>query len=303
MKVSVMITTYNLEKYIARALDSVLMQDEDFQILVGDDGSDDDTVRIIRQYQKKYPDIIQLFSMPRTAGEKYDKIERAAANRMNLWAHAGGEYCCFLDGDDYYTDSHRLKKMTAVLDDSANADCIMCAHNLLIHEEDTGAESVLCSAKRKRKLSVKDYWPLMFIQANGLMFRNIYRTHKPEGAIEKRFDDNIITFYLFSLGKMYYLPECMGAYSQVSTSTWHEADELSKAIINFCEIALELEISPKSKKYILARHYKDIYYLAKQNINLSGEDTTLVLKYLPDSLWYYCLAKIKRVILKIFKLY
>jgi len=54
MKVSVLITTYNLEKYIAGTLDSVLNQKTDFEyeILVGDDGSSDNTVDIVRAYQE-----------------------------------------------------------------------------------------------------------------------------------------------------------------------------------------------------------------------------------------------------------
>ena len=61
-KVSVFMITYNHEKYIAEALDSILMQktDFDFDIVIGEDCSTDATRRIVLEYSRKYPDKIKL---------------------------------------------------------------------------------------------------------------------------------------------------------------------------------------------------------------------------------------------------
>ena len=55
IKLSVLITTYNLEKYVAETLDSVLNQKTDYiyEVLVGDDGSSDKTVEIVKKYQER----------------------------------------------------------------------------------------------------------------------------------------------------------------------------------------------------------------------------------------------------------
>ena len=62
-KLSVILITYNHEKYIEKALDSVLSQVTDFpfEIVIGDDCSPDDTKNIIREYRDKYPDIKQKY--------------------------------------------------------------------------------------------------------------------------------------------------------------------------------------------------------------------------------------------------
>lgn len=61
--ISVCITTYNHEKFLAQALDSVLMQQGDFvlEVLVGEDGSSDNTAHIVRDYAVRYPDTVRAF--------------------------------------------------------------------------------------------------------------------------------------------------------------------------------------------------------------------------------------------------
>lgn len=58
--VSVCIITYNQEKYIAQAIESVLAQQCNFkyELIIGEDCSKDRTREIVRQYAEKYPDII-----------------------------------------------------------------------------------------------------------------------------------------------------------------------------------------------------------------------------------------------------
>jgi glycosyltransferase involved in cell wall biosynthesis len=55
MKLTVIVLAYNAEKYIAEALDSILMQKVNFsyEILIGNDGSSDGTVEILKEYEKK----------------------------------------------------------------------------------------------------------------------------------------------------------------------------------------------------------------------------------------------------------
>jgi len=63
VKVSVSITAYNHEKFIAQAIESVLMQETDFdyEIIIGEDDSTDRTREIVKAYYEKYPEKIRLF--------------------------------------------------------------------------------------------------------------------------------------------------------------------------------------------------------------------------------------------------
>lgn len=113
IKVSVSIITYNHEEYIAQAIDSVLAQEHDYpiEIIIGDDHSSDRTPVILKEYQKKYPDLIQLILHPRD----YDDIPGRINNTTNL-LNCRGEYIAMLDGDDYWKSTDKLKRQIEFLD-------------------------------------------------------------------------------------------------------------------------------------------------------------------------------------------
>ncbi len=259
IKLSVLITTYNLEAYIRQTLESVVRQEYDggYEILVGDDGSSDATVRIVNEYSEKYPGLIRVFVREREEGVSYSKIERASLNRIMLLEEAKGEYISFLDGDDFYTDDHRLKRLSDILDDPANADCSMAAHNLKLYYED-GHEFPLCRAKKERKIGIDGYWKLMFLQSGALMFRKGDISDISAGKLKYDYDDNLITFRQFLKGKMYYLPECMASYRQIEASSWNSMDEAAHAYVNLISMGMEKTLAPQYKKLINIRHYPDI---------------------------------------------
>ena len=61
-RLTVIMPTFNKEKYISQALDSVLMQETNYiyQVIVADDCSSDKTISIVKSYQQKHPNKIQL---------------------------------------------------------------------------------------------------------------------------------------------------------------------------------------------------------------------------------------------------
>lgn len=115
MKVSVCITAYNHEKYIAQALDSVLMQqtDFDFEILVGEDQSSDSTRDIVVNYKSRHPEI-RLFLHDYPAD--YIRVN-GRKNFLHNLANANGKYIALLDGDDFWTDPQKLQKQVNFLDE------------------------------------------------------------------------------------------------------------------------------------------------------------------------------------------
>ncbi len=103
MKVSVLIPTYNRRDYIVSAVESVLAQDfSDFEIIVVDDGSTDDTAERLRPYESR----IRLI---RTANHG-----PALARNVAMLA-ARGEYVAYLDSDDLYYP-YKLGLQAALLD-------------------------------------------------------------------------------------------------------------------------------------------------------------------------------------------
>lgn len=93
IKVSVIIPVYNSEKYLRQCLDSVINQTlKDIEIICIDDGSTDQSVAILEEYQLKDPRIEILHQQHSSAG----------VARNNGMAVSNGKYLVFWDSDDYY---------------------------------------------------------------------------------------------------------------------------------------------------------------------------------------------------------
>lgn len=96
-KISVLIITYNQEKVISRALDSLIAQkDYLYEICVNDDKSTDGTFAVLQEYQSKYPDLIK----PLVNKENLFIF----ANTEASWKRAGGDLIYQLAGDDAVND-------------------------------------------------------------------------------------------------------------------------------------------------------------------------------------------------------
>jgi glycosyltransferase involved in cell wall biosynthesis len=128
-KLSVLLVTYNHEKYIRQALDGVMMQetDFDFEIVVADDYSQDSTLAIIEEYAR---DNLNLRVLPteRNAG-----ITR---NYQRGFAACRGEYVAVLEGDDFWISPTKLESSVAFLEQ--HPECAFCFHRFLMHDEASG---------------------------------------------------------------------------------------------------------------------------------------------------------------------
>ncbi len=94
MLFSILVPVYNSEKYLKECFESVLLQSEqDFELVLVDDGSTDSGGQICDRYQAQYPDLVRVIHQP-NAG-------LILARRAGIRA-AKGDYCMFLDADDAY---------------------------------------------------------------------------------------------------------------------------------------------------------------------------------------------------------
>ena len=110
--VSICTRTYNLEKYVAEALDSFLMQETDFpfEIVIDDDCSIDGTVEIIKKYKEKFPNIINTNFLEKNIGLRRNLIKKMQ--------RAKGKYIAPCDGDDYWTDPLNIQKHVDFLEEN-----------------------------------------------------------------------------------------------------------------------------------------------------------------------------------------
>ena len=117
IKVSICCITFNQEEYISDALDSFLMQKTNFkyEIIIHDDASTDNTVKILKEYKQKYPDIIKLILQE---NNQYSLGEKVSVNAYNITT---GKYIAICEGDDYLTDENKLQIQVDYLE--GNKDC------------------------------------------------------------------------------------------------------------------------------------------------------------------------------------
>lgn len=115
-------TTYNHERFIADAIDSVLMQDVNFpwELVVGDDCSQDATRQILQDYALRYPGVIR----PLLHSTHHGMTANVAATHQAC----RGEYIAFLEGDDYWTDREKLKLQVAFME--RHPDCAVHHHRV-----------------------------------------------------------------------------------------------------------------------------------------------------------------------------
>ena len=115
--VSVCVTTYNHERYIAQAIESVLGQRTTFavEVVVGEDCSTDNTLAICREYEKNYPDRVRVVASESNIGMHHNYRRTIEACR--------GKYIAMLDGDDWFSDMDKLQIQVEQLEKSGAAMC------------------------------------------------------------------------------------------------------------------------------------------------------------------------------------
>ncbi len=162
-KVSVVTITYNQESYIAQAIDSVLMQecDFDFEYIIGDDASTDGTAKILRGYEHRHPERIRLVVHEENLG--------AQMNLAHVLGMCAGRYVALLDGDDYWTSPHKLQTQADFMD--ANPECALSHHGYSILRAGPQFQTCEAVSARARRSEIEDLLDANFIAACTVMYR------------------------------------------------------------------------------------------------------------------------------------
>lgn len=130
---SIIVATYNHEKYISKALDSILMQKVNFkyEVLIGEDCSTDNTAKVLKEYEKKVGDNFHFFYREKNTYKNLDVYP--LGNFGDLKLRSVGKYLIILEGDDYWTDENKLQKEVDFLE--ANPSYAGVAHNCILVDE------------------------------------------------------------------------------------------------------------------------------------------------------------------------
>lgn len=205
IKVSVCVITYKHAPYIRKCLDSILAQKVNFkyEIVVGEDCSQDGTREILLEYKEKYPDKIVLLLNEENMG--------ASRNGYNVKLHCQGKYHTSCEGDDFWVDDQKMQKQVDFLD--AHPEYIAVASNAVAVDVDgTHPKKQMFFWQVNKGYELKHFLRYgMVIHGNTMMFRNIMPYHD-ERFIKLRFaeptmGDVITRVLLYDKGKIFVLPD------------------------------------------------------------------------------------------------
>ncbi|HSC74750.1 MAG TPA: glycosyltransferase [Pseudomonadales bacterium] len=222
--ISVCITTYNHEKFIAQALDSVLMQRGHFtlEILVGEDGSTDGTANIVRDYAQRHPDVIRAFFHNPADKLFINGRQTGRKNFMNNLVSARGDYIALLDGDDYWLDERKLEKQLTFL--AANPAFVACCHAAIhVDENDVVQEGYMGHHDVKggaRDFTLRDVLQKNPVPTLSVLFRNPRLAQYPDLFNKTDMADWPLHMLNALQGDIHYMDEKMAAYRLHNAGVW-----------------------------------------------------------------------------------
>lgn len=222
-KISILIITYNHEKYIEECLDSIINQklEYDYEIIIGEDNSPDKSREILKKYERKYPNIITCIYRDENIG--------ACNNLYDILVKARGEYILIIEGDDYISNPQKLKKQVEMLDN--NTGIIGCYHivediqlNKLIR---TYPSSEILNTNKEKDLKspvellkmLRKFSFIGILHINSIMFRNTIdfsqQTIKEILTSTKMIGDILIQLILLQNGELKFLEEKMSVHRRI----------------------------------------------------------------------------------------
>lgn len=206
MKASVCVITYNHARFIAQALEGILSQqlDFDYEIVIGEDCSTDNTRDIVLEYGSRFPKKIRLLLSKKNLGMMPNFIQTIQACR--------GEYIALCEGDDYWTSPHKLQAQVDFLD--KHPEFTICSHNVWVKYENSSRPSAeWLGTGQKEILQLED----VLRDGSGgatcsLVFRNRIFGEFPDWYYNIAGGDWALQALCASRGKFRYMPGVMGVY-------------------------------------------------------------------------------------------
>lgn len=223
MKLSVIIVSYNEVDYIKQAVDSCLEQrfGYDYEIIIGDDGSDDGSIELIDKYSKEYPKLIRYFVMDRTNIQNIIPSIRVSNILREAFSLAEGEYIVVLSGDDFFDDKTKFQTHIEFLDN--NKRYIACYSDYQKIWNDGKCKEVNNKRIRWNPL----FWSYSYVHISCFIFRRTVLGN----ITERFFDDTGLIYAILKSGKCAHIPKVMFSYRQRDNSIMHKADQLELDIL------------------------------------------------------------------------
>ena len=234
MKISACIITYNHEAYIRECLDGAISQklNCNYEIIIGEDLSTDNTLKICKEYAEKYPKIVKILPREKNLG--------MISNWQSSIYSCQGEYIAICEGDDYWTDPLKLQKQVDFLE--ANKDYSLCFHNANVIYDDIITKSHLFTKLEDRFYTGVELFDNWLIPTASVLFRKeaLYSERYVEVCESSKilYADTPLFISASFCGKLFGFSETMSVYrKQAEGMTNNYLKNLFQVCIHYKEIA------------------------------------------------------------------
>lgn len=228
-KLSVCMITYNHENFIAQAIESVLMQEVnfDYEIVIGEDCSTDNTRNILLSYHNKFPDKIKLILHEHNVGGHENFIQTYKACK--------GEYLALLEGDDFWISPEKLQMQVDLME--KHPEFATCFHRVVAAVQDGDEYRIMRSthddfyeASGKRHFTLKDFLDFNFIPTGSTLFRNNLIKEFPSWIYDVTQVDWALQILYAQHGDIILIDELIGAYRIHPNGVWTSRDRYERNI-------------------------------------------------------------------------
>ncbi len=206
--VSIVCTNFNKGEWIRDAVESFLNQkcDFEYEIILIDDASTDNSPDIIREYESKYPDIIHAFYNKNNLGITKTWIKVCKKTR--------GKYIARCDGDDYWIDDNKLQKQVDVLEKNKQSKWCSTDYDLITPEGKLLNKSVFEQGLVKRSESYAEMLVTKGFTMSSTWLVDAKLMQEINGELDKSAADDTfnIQLDLFNRTKLTYIPEATVVY-------------------------------------------------------------------------------------------
>jgi len=254
LKLSVLINNFNYARYLGQCIDSVLSQDyPDFEIVVVDDGSTDDSRQIIAAYGDRIVSVL--------------KENGGQASSFNAgFAAASGDILFLLDADDAFLPG----KLTRIAEIYDRNEIDWCFDRVTINESDPPPAELQVTLFDKRETLRKGGFPSLPVPTSGLSFRRslLSQILPMSVATDVVLSDNYIKFAAAYLGRGAII-ETPLTFQRIHASNRYTGTNRAKTLRPRIMIATGLE---------LARRYDELQTLGKSLVAGGIAETTSLLK-------------------------
>lgn len=262
--VSICCATYNHVDYLEDALRGFIGQVTafPFEVILRDDASTDGTTAIVRDYAKRYPNIIRP-----VIEEKNRYVHGSPVNLTTMLSFARGEFFALCAGDDFWVCPTKLEKQVALL--RANARCVMCVAQTVegIYKEGALICASFISGNDKELQYFDEITRTYFHPSSYLIRADILRAALKKYAANIPMCDTALRYMLINFGPFVFLREVMSVWRITGKGRWTGLDEYKQMVweIELAE-SLYKYFEPEYKEYhgrSLIKHYR---YIIGQDI-------------------------------------